>query len=472
VLTKNFVPEGNSAWTLPVLGGAARRLGNVVATDASWSADGDKLAYTSGNDLYVANGDGTAPRRLVTLEGAASWPRWSPNGSRLRFTVNGAKGSGLWEIAADGSGLHPLLTGWNRPAAECCGSWTPDGRYFVFQSSRGGVADIWAMREAGSLFRRANDEPVQLTSGPTSTFAPLPSTDGNQLFVRTIQPRGQLVRLDAKSGEFRPLFPGVPPGLQATGLDFSRDGKWIAYMSYPDGSLWRSRPDGSERSQLTYPPLLAYMPRWSPDGSQIAFMGQLPGKPWQLYTVSAQGGSPQQLLPEERDQADPTWSADGTSLAFGGQAVSEKDAAKVNAVRLLDLRTHSVTVVPGSNGLWSPRWSPKGDRLAAMSNDGTQLFVYDFSTRVWTDLAKASIGYPTWSHSGDAIFFLNHLAGGDKVFRVSLAGHKLEEVADLKNFHGAPFLIGYWLGLAPDDSPLLIRDAGIWDFYALSLKLP
>jgi serine/threonine protein kinase/Tol biopolymer transport system component len=472
VLNKSFVPEGNAAWTLPVLGGAARRLANVVATDASWSADGDRLAYTSGKEVYVANGDGAEPRRLVTADGTASWPRWSPDGSRLRFTVNGANGSAIWEIASDGTRLHPLLTGWNNPPAECCGSWTPDGKYFVFQSSRGGVADIWAMREAGSLVRRVNHQPVQLTSGPTSTFAPLPSTDGNQLFVRTIQPRGQLVRFDAKSGEIRPLFPGAPPGIQGTGVDFSRDGKWIAYMSYPEGSLWRSRPDGSERSQLTYPPLLAYMPRWSPDSSQIAFMGQLPGKPWQLYIVSAQGGSAQQLIPEQRDQADPTWSPDGKLLAFGGQAVSEKDAARVNAIRLLDVRTRSVTVVPGSEGLWSPRWSPAGDRLAAMSNDGNELFVYSFSPRAWTKVAKASIGYPTWSHNGDSIFFLNHLAGGDQVFRVTVTSHKLEEVADLKNFHGAPFLIGYWFGLAPDDSPLLIRDAGIWDFHALTLELP
>ena len=156
VLNKSFVPEGNAAWTLPVLGGAARRLGNVVATDASWSSDGDRLAYTSGKEVYVANGDGAEPRRLVTSDGTASWPRWSPDGSRLRFTVNGANGSAIWEIASDGTRLHPLLTGWNSPPAECCGSWTPDGKYFVFQSSRGGVADIWAMREAGSLLRRVN----------------------------------------------------------------------------------------------------------------------------------------------------------------------------------------------------------------------------------------------------------------------------------------------------------------------------
>jgi serine/threonine protein kinase/Tol biopolymer transport system component len=465
VLSKAFVPEGNAAWTIPVLGGNARRLGNVVATDASWSVDGTKLAYTSGKDIYVSDADGSVPRRLVTVDGTPSWPRWSPDGKRLRFSVNGGDGSNLWDIASDGSGLHILLPG-------CCGSWTPDGKYFIFQSSHGGVANIWAMREASSLFRRVDHAPVQMTSGPTSTFAPLPSSDGTQIFVRTIQPRGQVVRYNGKSGGFDPLFPGPPPGVQGSGLDFSKDGKWITYMSYSDGTLWRSRPDGSARAQLTYPPLLAYMPRWSPDGSQIAFMGQMPGKPWQIYTVNAQGGSAQQLMPEPRDQADPMWSADGKTLAFGGQAVAQKDAPRVNAIRLLDMSTHTVTIVPGSNGLWSPRWSPKGDRLAAMSNDGYHLFLYNVASKQWTELAQASIGYPSWSRNGDFIYFLNHLPTGDQVYRVSLADHKLEPVADLKNFHAAPFSVGYWLGLAPDDSLLLVRDAGILDLYALSVALP
>ncbi len=473
VLSNSFVPEGGAAWTLPVLGGTARRLGNVVATDASWSADGDKLAYTSGKDVYVAKGDGTEPRKLATPAGVALWPRWSPDGTRLRFTLNGQNGFAIWEIVPDGSRLHQLLAGWNTPPTECCGTWTPDGRYFVFQSSRGGVANIWAMRENGSLFRRVNHEPVQLTSGPTNTFAPLPSTDGNQVFVQTVQSRGQLVRFDARARDFQPFFPGAQAGTQASAVDFSRDGQWIAYVSYPDGSLWRSRPDGSDRQQLTYPPLFAHMPRWSPDGSQIAFMGQVTGKPpWQVCIIGAEGGAVERPVPDRSDEADPGWSPDGRSLVFGGQAVFEKEATRVDAIRVLDLKTHRVSILPGSQGLWSPRWSPKGGDIAAMSNDGNELLLFDFSTRKWTLLAHMSLGYPQWSHSGEAIFFVGHPTGADKVFRVTLSGHKLEGVADLKNFHQAPFLVGNWMGLAPDDSPLLVRDAGTQDFYGLSLQLP
>ncbi len=471
-LTRSFVPEGGPAWTLPVLGGAARRLGAVVATGAAWSPDQDKLAYTSGKELYVARGDGTAPRKLVSLAGVVSWPRWSADGTRLRFTLNGKDGSAIWEIAPDGSRLHPVLAGWNTPPAECCGSWTPGGKYFVFQSSRGGVANVWAMRESGSLFRRVNRTPVQLTSGPTPTLAPVPGTDGSQIFVQTIQPRGELVRFDARLRDFRPFFPGAQADIQGTAVDFSRDGRWIAYVSYPEGDLWRSRPDGSERVQLTYPPLSVNMPRWSPDGRQIAFMGQAPGKHWQLYLVSADGGSVERPLAEESDQADPSWSADGNSLVFGGQAVRETDAARVNAVRVLDLRTHRASVLPGSEGLWSPRWSPTGRQIAAMSNDGDTLFLFDFGTRAWTTLVQMSLGYPQWSHNGDSVSFLGHAPGADKVFRARVGDRKIEEVVDLKNFHQAPFLAGGWLGLAPDDSPMLMRDAGTQDFHALSVQLP
>lgn len=472
VLTNSFVPEGGPAWTLPVLGGAARRLGSVLATDASWSPDQESLAYTSGKDIYVAKGDGTGPRKLVTLGGVVSWPRWSPDGNRLRFTLNTQDSSTLWEIARDGSGLHSLLAGWNKPSAECCGTWTSDGKYFIFQSSRGGVSEIWAIREKGSLLHRVDHAPAQLTSGPTSTFSPLPGMDANEIFVQTIQPRGQLVRFDAKSGEFQPFFSGSRSGVQASAIDFSRDGKWIAYMSLPDGSLWRSRPDGSERLQLTYPPMLAFMPRWSPDGTQIAFMARFPGKPWQVALVGAQGGEVQRPLPEQREQADPSWSPDGRSLVFGGQAVSEEEAPRVNSIRLLDLQTHRVSILPGSQGMWSPRWSPTGGQIAAMSNGGNNLFVFDFSSQEWKKLVHMSIGYPQWSHRGESIFFLHHLSGGDKWCRVMIRSGKIDEVLDLKDFHQAPFELGYWVGLAPDDSPLLVRDAGTRDFYALGLNLP
>ena len=170
VISKSFVPEGGPAWSLPALGGAARRLSDILATDAAWSPDGGSLVYTSGNDLYVAKGDGSSPHKLISSPGLLSWPRWSPTENHLRFTQRDQTGASIWEISTDGTGLHQVLKGWNPSPSECCGSWMPDGKYYIFQSTKGGVANVWAMREQGSMLQRVDRSPIQLTSGPTEHF--------------------------------------------------------------------------------------------------------------------------------------------------------------------------------------------------------------------------------------------------------------------------------------------------------------
>jgi Tol biopolymer transport system component len=200
--------------------------------------------------LYIARSDGTDSRQLATVSGPPFWLRWSPDGRKLRFTVNVA-GSGsntLWEVATDGTSLRPLLPGWNNPPAECCGTWTPDGKYFVFESTRNGRTDIWAIREAKGFFQRSSQAPFQLTSGPLNFLGPVPSKDGRKLYVVGSQPRGELIRYNAKSRQFVPYLSGI----SADFVDFSRDGQWCANVAFPEGTLWRAEVDGGHRLQLTF----------------------------------------------------------------------------------------------------------------------------------------------------------------------------------------------------------------------------
>ena len=278
--------EDDPLWVLALPAGTPRRLGELLGGGGTWSPDGQRMFFTNGHDLYVARADGTESKRLASLPGDPYWLSWSPDGSRLRLSVfNPNIGPRLWEVQADGSHPHPLLPGWNNTSTECCGSWTPDGKYFIFQSNHNGKEQIWAIPERVGLFRRARGEPTELTTGPLSYVSAVPSLDGKKLFAIGSQPRGELGRFNQKTQQFEPYLSGI----SADGVDFSKDGQWVTYVSYPEGSLWRSKADGSERLQLTFPPMQVILPRWSPDKKQIAFTAMLPGRPAQNYLVSANG---------------------------------------------------------------------------------------------------------------------------------------------------------------------------------------
>jgi Tol biopolymer transport system component len=392
-------------------------------------------------------------RRLLSVKGIPSSPRWSPDGRRKRLTVFdfATNGVSLWEFAGDGSNLRALLPGWNNPPNECCGNWTPDGKYFVFQATRNGGTHIWAIQDKGTLFRKASREPVQLTSGPTNFYNPTPSLDGKKLFVIGEQRRGELVRFEVKSGQFVPYLSGV----SAVGVSFSKDGQWVAYVAYPEGTLWRSKVDGSEKLQLLSGPMEVYLPAWSPDGRRIAFTGHEAGKPFRLYLVSAEGGSPEELRTGEHDVLATNWSPDGNSITFsdGHYGVNGK---YLTSIKSLDLKTGRVVTLPGSESMLAPQRSDDGRYLTAGTEDRKKLMMFDFETQKWSELARKEVGWQNWSADGKYVYFDTGFGSDPAIFRVRVADRKLERIASLKDFRRAVGTNGGpWSGLAPDGSPLL-----------------
>ena len=261
-------------------------------------------------------------------------------------------------------------------------------------------------------------------------------------------------------------------GISAEGLDFSRDGDWITYVAIPGGTLWRSKLDGSQRVQLTGAPMLAALPHWSPDGKRIAFAGQVPGRNWKIYSVSFDGGSPELLTQNERAELDATWHADGNSVVFGEAA----DSAQPTYIYSIDLRTRRVSQLPGSNGLCCPRVSPDSRFIAALSARGNVLMLFDIKTQKWAELPNVRInGYHSWSTDSKYICFLDTFTSGEQLasYRVRIADRKLERVADFTVPKGLMWgSFGPWSGLAPDGSPLFVRDISSEEIYALDLDLP
>jgi len=238
------------------------------------------------------------------------------------------------------------------------------------------------------------------------------------------------VRYDPHSKIFIPLLGGISAG----DLEFSRDGQWVTYVTYPDELLWRSRMDGSEPLQLSYPPQQAALPRWSPDGKKIAFVGRQLGKPWKIFLTSAQGGGSEELLPENLNEIDPSWSSDGAHLAFGRLS----NSGEAQAIFVVDLKTREISTLPGSEGLFSPRWSPFGRFLAAIpSHDQGKLMLFDFQTQKWSEWTRdvGQMGFISWSPDEKHLYFDTLRSTNDFFNRVRLGRREVESMVALKGIN-------------------------------------
>jgi Tol biopolymer transport system component/DNA-binding winged helix-turn-helix (wHTH) protein len=467
LLVADFKGTGISAlWSLPLPAGTPRRIGDLAPMSAAWSPDGSELVFSKDSEIYLAKSDGTDANKLATAHARVFHPRFSPDGNRLRFDVYDTRtaSSEIWEVKRDGTGLRALLPGWNPTPQECCGKWTRDGKYYVFQSFRKGANNIWALAEKGYWFG-GHAEPVQLTNGPLDFSYPVPSRDGKRIFSFGSQPRNELLRLDPKAG-LVPYFGGI----SATDLAFSPDGQWVAYVSVPERTLCRSRIDGSEPLQLTSTSMHATLPRWSPDGKQIVFMGRTINTNYRAYLISASAGEPRELIPGAEIGFDPGWSPDGKSVIL---ALNEADLPGGSGISILDLASKKLSPLPASQDLFSPRWSPDGKYIAAITKDSQKLMLFEPSTQKWTELATLpAIGFPSWSRDGQYLYFDTTFTEDPGFFRVRISDRKLEKLLSLKGMRRFRGEFGSWTGLAPDDSPLLARDISSQEIYALDWQAP
>jgi Tol biopolymer transport system component/DNA-binding winged helix-turn-helix (wHTH) protein len=448
-------------WIVPTSGGSAQRVANVLAHDATWMPDGHSILYANGNDLEVIDPSGNAPRRFAALSGRAFWLRWSPDGKMLRFTQTDPIGhtESLWEIR--GSSAPIPLPGLNRALeTACCGSWSPDGSAYIFQVARDHGTDLWEMKE------RFGPMLTQLTNGPIRYFSPVGARNGHRFFFLGSETPAGLQRFDATRHEFVPVQSFLA---NASRVTYSRDGHWVAWTD-SDGALWRARAsDGQEKLQLSPQGVEVFSAAWSPDGLALAIMARTPGQMWGVYLLDSAGGSLREAVKGPRNVADPSWSSDGRYLVFGGEPDLMGKENGPHEIQLLELNSHKVTTIPHSDGLFSPRWSPDGRWIAALTLDQNRVMLFDTALRTWTQLAVTSAADPVWSRDSKSIFVHAFQVDQQPVLRINVPTGQTQSVADLSDLKTRESANCFFGGLTLDNRPLILPRVGTSNLYTLDL---
>jgi eukaryotic-like serine/threonine-protein kinase len=383
-----------SLWSVPVLGGSPRMLNNQTVRSAQWSPDGRLIASADLNSVFVSDMNGANVRKIWDAPSTTGTPHFSPDSRRIRVAVYDDRNlapAKIWELKVDGGAPHRLALQWPEDAGLEDGQWTPDGKRFLFLSGREGLNNIYELFDPAWFESWKKPTAIRLTAGQIDVLAMTPSRDSAGLFVVGRIAQGEMHVFDPQQKRFVPFL----NGLAASSIAISPDKKWMAYADYPRHFLWRSKLDGSEKLQLT--DFYATMEEWSPDSKQLVFSD------WrQLYLISADGGVAEKLIPDPNNEVAPFWSPDGKSITFNDYP----NPGQPRALKVLDLATRKVSIMPGSEGYYIGQWSPDGKYMIAAAQNPSRLVLYTVKSGTWKDIRKfdGAWGWCVWSNDSKSVY--------------------------------------------------------------------
>lgn len=393
----------------------------VPSSSPAFSPDGKRIAFVrDDNNVWVTDADGSTSPIQASNVGTAQYPVWSPDGRMIAFVrwfgtgrttqmciirVPEAAGPvsrptiidlplramalagwtadnrigivmrpeeqvALYTVPASG-GMSAQITDGGRPMSP---NWSPDSSRVLFLSARRGdpASEFGYVASVPSQGGQESRVPIAMTKEFYAAWQMSLSRDGRELAFSG----SKLVGKEGSYGGYRldvyavPVGGGEPKQLTVGGVDrnpsWSPDGRSVAFIrqvreeSRSDlafrASLWTVRVDGGDPTQLTSSSLDS-RPRWSPDGTLIAYMSERRT----VNVIPATGGEPRVVASVDGD-SDVSWSPDGSEIAYvsGGQ---------IWAVLLLGGKAR---VVP--TGLDAVphdlAWSPDGGRIAFTATKG------------------------------------------------------------------------------------------------------
>lgn len=454
-------------WTVPVEGGTtAHRLGEVLCAWARWSPDNRRVACASGTSIVILGSDGSDPHTVATFPFVPSNLLWSPDGQRLQFLLRDTAGSiSSWRLTfGKEPGQETATVSKLQDGKDVCWDWT-----WSRNGDRLACLKVDLEHRSSLLIEPSDDllssQPAREAEFPfklDSIVGVAPGKLDNSLFVLVAaSDRGEFLKVDAEKKTFQTYL----QGLSAASVSFSRDHQWVTYVSSGDRCLWRSRVDGAEAVQLTRHPMDVEQSTWSPDDRQIAFMGKMPGRPWRIYLIRPSGGDPSEVSEGDDNQGVPTWSADGRQLIYANVDCSQAQSCWIHRV---DLNTGRTELLPGSHGLRTARWSPDGKYITALRPEKQELVLFNVHSGTWTKLADSVNGDNiNWSSDSQSVFVDSPHGPRPMIERIRVTDKHRTVVADLASMQNPFGLISNWVGLTPDDSPILLRVFGGTEVYSL-----
>jgi eukaryotic-like serine/threonine-protein kinase len=478
----NEYPYPGFLYTMDLSSGEMRRTLDTPVDVGLWFPDGKQLLYSLNRMIFTCDLNGENRRQLVSAPvNREITPLFiSPDGKRFRFiTIRDFRGlfEDMWELGTDGPYALIKLTRQLRPKVDAVptyfygyksGLWTPDLKYSVFAGGDGiGSIQLWAIQEKPTLFHKRPSQAVQLTNSALQTWMPTFSPDGRRLFILGRTERVEMMKLDRALGQWKPFMPGLSAGF----LEFSKDKQRIIYTTYPKGELWSSRVDGSERLKLvSSPPLAVAEPHWSPDGSQIAFVGFGIGGP-KIFIIPSRGGTPKPFIENITGQSVLlfSWSPDGTKIVFGNSIFASPPEAG-RRIFIYDQATRQTTLVKGSKELEiaQANWSPNGKFLLA--NSAKKIMTFDLETQKWRTVYEGVYSCPRFSQDGKSAYFFRFHE--KDICRLNLASRKMEIIHDMKNIPTFVIEGGPWLGFSSEDEPVVLHDASTAEIFAYDWVAP
>ena len=287
-----------------------------------------QVAYLSNGQVYAANPDGSNPIQLTFVDGSASTPVWSRDGTKFAYRLTGPTSnpsnmsdSDLVVVDADGTNPRTIDRGVQdiSPA-----SWSPDGRWLVYAGLDGAYDQVFIAAADGSK------PPVRIGNPKTVNWSPIFSPDGTKIMYFVGQEGDGIGVMNSDGSDWHIL--NTTPFESIDSATWNPDGDRIvvaAAGATEATDLWILHVDGSPEQRLRVPGRAEVGPSWSPIGDRLAYLTSGDGVSFLLHVADADGAN-ERLLPGIYSQINPAWSPDGTRIAV------VKDLGSAMRLTLLD----------------------------------------------------------------------------------------------------------------------------------------